>query len=96
MIPIRSCITCKSKKPKSELIRIISKEENDSSKVFIDKLKIENARAIYICKDINCLDKCIKLIDKNKLVIRYNINKEKLKDCLLELKYEMGEKSWEK
>ena len=45
-IPIRTCISCNSKKPKKDLI----------------KINIENkGRGAYICHSIDCLEKAYKL-----------------------------------
>lgn len=56
-IPQRTCIGCKTKKDKKDLIRIVKdKEEN----IFIDRTGKANGRGAYICDDITCLEKAIK------------------------------------
>ena len=56
-IPPRTCIGCKTKKDKKDLIRIVKdKEEN----IFIDRTGKANGRGAYICDDITCLEKAIK------------------------------------
>ena len=56
-IPQRTCIGCKVKKDKKDLIRIVKNKENEIS---IDKTKKQEGRGAYICDDINCLEKLIK------------------------------------
>lgn len=54
--PTRTCIACKNKNDKKNLIRIV--KNNDEIKLdFTGKL---NGRGAYICNDINCIEKCIK------------------------------------
>ncbi len=56
-IPQRTCIGCKTVKPKFELIRIVKSADNDIS---IDMTGKKNGRGAYICKDIKCLEMAIK------------------------------------
>ena len=56
-IPQRTCMGCNTKKNKNELIRIVKNKENQVS---IDKTGKAQGRGIYICDDINCLEKVIK------------------------------------
>ncbi len=56
-IPQRTCIGCKTVKPKFELIRIVKSADNDIS---IDVTGKKNGRGAYICKDEECLNKIIK------------------------------------
>jgi predicted RNA-binding protein YlxR (DUF448 family)/ribosomal protein L30E len=53
-IPIRTCIGCRSKKPKSELMRIVV---NGPERVVIDLNQREPGRAAYLCPEISCLRK---------------------------------------
>ena len=59
--PQRTCMGCFQKKDKNELIRIV---KNKQGEVFIDKTGKAEGRGIYICNNINCLEKIIK---NNKL-----------------------------
>lgn len=52
-VPMRTCIACKSVKPKKELIRIVKTEGG----IFLDKTGRKNGRGAYICNDENCLKK---------------------------------------
>ena len=61
--PTRTCVCCKNKFQKCDLIRITYLDEN----VVIDQNKINPHRAIYVCKD----QKCISLLQKNKAIERF-------------------------
>lgn len=56
-MPQRTCVGCMQKKDKKELIRIVKNKQNE---VFVDKDGKKEGRGIYICDDINCLEKAIK------------------------------------
>jgi len=52
-IPVRTCISCKCKKPKKEMIRII---RTPDGKIEIDKTGKKSGRGAYLCGDVKCLD----------------------------------------
>ena len=59
---MRSCIACRTSKPKKELVRIVK---------FGDEIKADfsgrlNGRGAYVCKDANCIAK----LKKQKLLNR--------------------------
>ena len=54
--PMRTCIVCRNKRYKSELIRVVP----DGDKMVPDGAKVLPGRGAYICNDISCLDKLIK------------------------------------
>jgi hypothetical protein len=56
-IPERSCIGCREKFPKKELIRIVRTPEGD---VKIDPTGKANGRGAYICSKTICLEKAYK------------------------------------
>jgi hypothetical protein len=56
-IPVRTCIGCKCKKPKKEMIRIIRTPEG---KIEIDETGKKSGRGAYICRDVKCLDIALK------------------------------------
>ena len=56
-IPIRTCIGCKCKKPKKEMIRII---RTPDGKIEIDETGKKSGRGAYICGDVKCLDIALK------------------------------------
>ena len=55
--PQRTCMGCKKKKEKKELIRIVKNNQNE---INIDKTGKLEGRGAYICDDIKCLEKVIK------------------------------------
>jgi len=57
-VPMRTCIACKSCKPKKELVRIV-KNDNNFDMDFSGKL---SGRGSYICNS----DACFELMLKNK------------------------------
>ena len=52
-IPVRTCIGCKCKKPKKEMIRII---RTPDGKIEIDKTGKKSGRGAYLCGDVRCLE----------------------------------------
>ena len=56
-IPQRTCIGCKEKKEKRELIRIVKDKEGN---ITLDRTGRSNGRGAYICDNIQCLEKAIK------------------------------------
>lgn len=56
-IPQRTCIGCREKKDKKELIRIVRDKEG---KISLDRIGRANGRGAYICDNIECLEKAIK------------------------------------
>lgn len=63
MIVNRCCIACKTRKPKKELFKIVSDENNNP--VIDEKQKI-NSRGMYICENKKCIERVLKTISKNK------------------------------
>ena len=55
--PQRTCMGCNTKKDKKDLIRIVKNKEN---KISIDRTGKQEGRGVYICNDIQCLEKIIK------------------------------------
>ena len=56
-IPQRSCAVCKVKSNKKDLIRLV---KSPDGKVFIDAAKKLPGRGIYICPDLECLERAEK------------------------------------
>ena len=52
-MPVRTCIGCKCKKSKKEMIRII---RTPDAKIEIDRTGKKSGRGAYICGNVNCLD----------------------------------------
>ena len=61
-IPMRTCIACRTSKPKRELIRVV--KFNDEIK--LDKTGKLNGRGAYVCND----EACILKLKKQKLLNR--------------------------
>ncbi len=75
-MPVRSCIVCRKKNEKANLLRIVTDSNNNS---VLDCNQKINSRAIYICNDRKCLEHCLKLLEKNKLKTKIKINNDSLK-----------------
>lgn len=58
-IPLRKCVGCGARKPKSDLIRIVKKEENGKINIFVSSGHAEG-RGAYICRSVDCLIKAKK------------------------------------
>lgn len=52
-VPMRTCIACRTVKPKKELIRIVKSEEG----ITLDRTGRKNGRGAYICDDAACIAK---------------------------------------
>ena len=59
-IPMRTCIACRTVKPKKELIRVVKSGEDIS----LDKTGKKNGRGAYVCDSADCIAK----IKKQKLL----------------------------
>ena len=62
-IPQRTCIGCKYKKPKKEMIRIV---RTPDGKIIIDETGKKSGRGAYLCGDVKCLDIAFKENSLNK------------------------------
>ena len=56
-IPQRSCVVCRTKKDKNELIRIV---RNQANEINIDESGKKTGKGAYICDSLECLEKGIK------------------------------------
>ncbi|NLJ75549.1 MAG: YlxR family protein [Firmicutes bacterium] len=56
-VPIRTCIGCRSPKPKKELLRIVRTPQGS---VEIDETGRQSGRGAYICRSQECLEKAVK------------------------------------
>lgn len=59
-VPMRTCIACRSVKPKKELVRIV--KTNDG--IILDYSGKVNGRGAYVCNSAECMEK----LKKNKLL----------------------------
>ena len=55
-IPERTCIVCRTKRDKSEFIRIVKTKED----IVLDKTGKVAGRGAYICDSLECINKCKK------------------------------------
>lgn len=72
----RTCIGCKEKKNKQEMIRIIKNKENE---IKVDLKQNLEGRGAYICKDENCFQNAQK---RNSLrrALKTNIENKKYEE----------------
>lgn len=84
MIKIRTCIACKSKFHKTNLIRIVEKE----SVALIDIKQNLNKRGVYLCSKKECIDK---LINNKSLakILKIKVDEESFKNLLKKHKEEI-------
>ena len=71
--PERMCVSCRQMFPKNELIRVVKAEDET---YFIDESNKSNGRGAYVCKNDECINKCIKskLLNKSfKSAVNQNI-----------------------
>jgi len=77
---IRTCIACRAKKEKHELLRIVAKENTAT----LDETYKENTRGIYLCKDKACINKLLKAKDISKC-IKIDVTHDSMKELLRNL-----------
>ena len=80
MSKTRMCISCRVRKNKEELLRIVSKNKMP----MIDVSQKENTRGMYICNNNECINRLLKSKDISKCV-KIDVNKEELKELLKNL-----------
>ena len=73
---LRTCIGCREKKDKYELIRIVCNKNNE---ITVDFKQKSSGRGAYICKNVNCFDK-VQKGNKLKNALKTNIDNEKYKE----------------
>ncbi|MEO5918926.1 MAG: YlxR family protein [Candidatus Limnocylindrales bacterium] len=56
MAPERSCVACRTARPKLELIRIV---RSPSGLVTVDPSGRQNGRGAYVCRDRHCITNAI-------------------------------------
>jgi len=80
MIKTRTCVACRNKKVKEELLRIVS----INGDAVLDDTGKMNARGMYICRDEKCISKLLKAKDITKCV-KINASKESIMELLRNL-----------
>ncbi len=78
MIVERSCIVCKKKTTKENLIKFVF---NKNQEIFIEQEKRIDGRGAYICKNLDCIKKCIKTKALNR-TFKHNISQEFYEEIL--------------
>ncbi len=77
-IPERTCIVCRKKLPKKELLRFCVKD----NQIVLDKTQKEGGRGAYFCSE--CISKIKNLKVRRKLFYALRIkNPDKIKDIVL-------------
>ena len=76
----RTCIACRTRKQKEELLRIVSKE----GVATLDEKQKENTRGMYVCKESTCINKLLKAKDITKC-IKINVTGDSMKELLKNL-----------
>ncbi len=56
-IPERTCISCRKKGDKSCFLKVVLSK---NCEIYIEKDTILQGRGAYICKDNDCIEKCVK------------------------------------
>lgn len=79
-IKTRTCIACRKKTNKNNLIRIVSINEE---MIVDDSYKI-NARGTYICKDKKCIAKLLKAKSLSK-ILKIKMDENKLREALAKM-----------
>lgn len=77
---IRTCVACRAKKEKHELLRIVAKDRV----AILDETYKENARGIYLCKAKACINKLLKAKDISKCV-KIDVNIDSINELLRNL-----------
>ena len=60
----RTCIACRKKQDKEELLRIVA----INGEATLDKTQKENTRGMYICNNSSCIEKLLKAKDTKKCI----------------------------
>ena len=76
----RTCIACRAKRQKDELLRIVAEE----NKAVVDESGKSNTRGMYICDNQSCINKLLKAKDVTKC-IKINASGESIKELLKNL-----------
>ena len=77
----RMCIACRKRNNKNELIRIVSDKNNHA---IVDYTHKYNSRGIYICNDLECINKLKKMKDITK-VVKIDVTNEEIYKLICEL-----------
>ena len=81
MIKQRTCVACRTKNIKDNLLRIVADE---NSNAVLDETQKMNTRAIYICNNKNCINRLLKAKDITKCV-KIKVKQESIQELLRNL-----------
>ena len=81
-IPERTCMVCRKKQPKHELVRIVKNKNGD---IFLDSYAKADGRGAYICKSCECYEKLLKTKALNR-AFHLNVSSEVYEKLINELK----------
>lgn len=84
----RCCVACRNRDDKKKLLRIVSDKNGNA---IYDKEQKNNSRAIYLCRNAECLKNIKKCINKNKFKSKVYIETGSLAKLIDELEIEVGE-----
>ena len=93
-VPQRTCVVCRDKMDKRELLRIVN---NPDEGIIIDLTGKKTGRGAYVCTKTACWDKVVQTSVLNgalrtpiKSEIRERLNNERLKNRFEDLRNDMG------
>ncbi|MFS8524194.1 MAG: YlxR family protein [Limnochordales bacterium] len=56
-VPMRTCVGCRTSRPKRELVRVVRTPDGD---VTVDPTGKLSGRGAYVCPDVRCLEQALK------------------------------------
>ena len=65
-IPVRMCASCRSRKNKKELLRIVKVQSEDGTAINLDENQKIMGRGMYLCYNLKCFEKLKKIKSKHK------------------------------
>lgn len=71
-IPMRMCVACRQMQPKKELCRVVRTPEGE---ILLDRTGRKNGRGAYLCPNIRCLEKAIKIKALDR-ALEHSLDKE--------------------
>ena len=77
---IRTCVACRARKQKEELLRIVS----SNGVACIDETKKANTRGIYICNEPCCINRLLKAKTITRS-IKIDVSEDSIKELLKNL-----------
>ncbi len=87
-IPMRTCVMCRKKTDKRELLRIVRTPQGD---VVFDPTGKQNGRGAYVCSDDSCLNS-VKNVKKVSAALDVTAKAEQLEEVLKKIREYLDEK----